>query len=316
MLRVSFFILLLTLGSTAAADLIDEIHDSKGGLNGRLPGPGLNLQQIQTAFDDARPTDNVRVFQIGKMEAPRLRLREFMETLIVLPEGEKISAYTIGDSTNFTFVALDGDSANIGRVRAEYPGADTNLSLIGSSGRIYPFYLRADSVESEHMPMFVVYVEDQERKSPRSGTAVYVAKEPKGSSSAESKQPTKPVSKKPDKEGEYLRSLPDVDVTAVNCSYETSGGSWFRRNARWFGRSVSRDLSPIRICDDGQWTYFRFSKDSTLDGVEQLPVVYVVVDGYDTPVNSRVEGGVIIAETTAKNWTLRAGDKHLCVRRK
>ena len=309
MLRKVFLCLPLA-SNVAAADLSDDFDTGEGaGLNGRMPGSGVNLKQIQKAFDSARTTENVYVFQVDKMEAPRIRLREFMETLIVLPKGEAIEGYSLGDKSNFSVTPLEGRSANVMRVRPTYPGADTNLTLMGKSGRIYPFYLRVDSVDSDHMPMFVVYIESD-------GSASFSTTPQEVSSKAEAQEPKQQTAEEIARaEGEYLRSLGDVDVTAVNCSYATSKGKWFGRGVKWFGRSASYELEPIRICDDGKWTYFRFSNTGHLDDVQQLPVVYQVVDGYDTPVNTRVQGGVIVAETTSKNWTLRAGDRHLCVQK-
>lgn len=311
MLRKALLILALASGP-AMADLSDDFDTGESaGLNGRMPGSSVNLKQIQRAFDSARTSENVYVFQVDKMEAPRIRLREFMETLIVLPQGEVIEGYSLGDRTNFTVTPLEGKTANVMRVRPTYPGADTNLTLMGKSGRIYPFYLRVDSVDSEFMPMFVVYIEPED-------TVLFSQK-----TTALPKQAgTDPIKSNESKseeiaraEGEYLRSIGAVDATSVNCSYATSRGKWLFRDVKWFGRSASYELEPIRICDDGKWTYFRFSDTGHLDDVQQLPVVYQVVDGYDTPVNTRVQGGVIVAETTSKNWTLRAGDRHLCVQK-
>lgn len=306
---VAFVGLIMSAGAFSS-DLVDDFGASNGGVNSRMPGSGFTLKQIQGAFDTARTTENVQVFQFDRKDAPRLRLREYMETLIVLPKGETIVTYSVGDKSNFTVTPLDAESSNIVRVRPTYAGADTNLSLIGKSGKIYPFYMRVDSFESEHMPMFVVYVEaDQNAR-------MLAALSAPATPAADSAVAPAAKKKTPEElEGEYLRSIANVDVTAVNCSYETSSGKWLFRNAKWFGRSASKDLKPVRICDDGRWTYFRFSNEDNLDTTEQLPVVYQVVDGFDTPVNMRVEGGVIIAESTAKNWTLRAGDKHLCVRK-
>lgn len=312
MLRKALLTLLFA-SNAAVANISDDFDTGEGaGLNGRMPGTSVNLKQIQKAFDSARTSDNVYVFQVDKMEAPRIRLREFMETLIVLPQGEIIEGYSLGDRTNFSVTPLEGRTANVMRVRPTYPGADTNLTLMGKSGRIYPFYLRVDSVESDYMPMFVVYVE------PEGTLTLPKALSVKAADSKEELPPRNAANSEEiaRAEGEYLRSIGAVDVTAVNCSYATSKGKWLFRDVKWFGRSASYDLEPIRICDDGKWTYFRFSNTGQLDDVQQLPVVYQVVDGYDTPVNTRVQGGVIVAETTSKNWTLRAGDRHLCVQKR
>lgn len=47
----------------------------------------------------------------------------------------------------------------------------------------------------------------------------------------------------------------------------------------------------------------------------QIPSIFVVVDGQDSPIETKVIGNYIIAETTATNFTIRLGNAYVCVER-
>jgi type IV secretory pathway VirB9-like protein len=235
-----------------------------------------------------------------------------MDTTVVLPEGEEIAAYSLADGKTFEFhpytPASGKDSRpelrNIFRILGKYPGADTNLTVIGKSRRIYSFYLRVDSVQSKFLPVLVAYI-----KAPPmilmsdAGDSVSHAKPDAAGASA--KPGEKPVNTPPKDgieaaaEAEYLRELGVPNARDIAPNYAMSG---------------DKQLAPVKVFDDGQWTYFKFSDDN-LDKVRRLPAIYRVVDGVDSPVNTRVIKGTLIAETTSGGWTLRNGDAHLCIRK-
>src|SRR3546814_877238 len=80
----------------------------------------------------------------------KVRLREFMVTVIELPRGEKISAYDNGDPQSFE-VKQRGDNRLAVKPIGGY-GIDTNLVVYGKSGNIYPLYLRAEGYNSKNVP--------------------------------------------------------------------------------------------------------------------------------------------------------------------
>lgn len=85
-----------------------------------------------------------------------------------------------------------------------------------------------------------------------------------------------------------------ADPSAVNRRYATAG---------------DRSALGLRdVCDDGQFTYFRFEHEA------DIPAVYVVgVDGTEALVNTRREGDYLVVERRAARFTLRNGRVHLCV---
>jgi outer membrane protein OmpA-like peptidoglycan-associated protein len=84
-----------------------------------------------------------------------VRTRELMATTIYLPEWERISDVLIGDPVAVSSELL---RANILILRPAYPGADTNVTVLGMSGNLYPFYVRSDAANSSQLTDFAVYV--------------------------------------------------------------------------------------------------------------------------------------------------------------
>lgn len=250
-----------------------------------------NLQAVQKAFDQSNPRANTKRFTYSPDTTYKIQLREFMHTAIILPPGERIAAFSLGDSVNFHFMALKNkDEAvlqHIFEVWADYSGADTNLIIYGGSNNIYSFYLRSDAVVSSIMPDLTVYIEDKEIGDKTRLAVKDVSPAPK---------PGKQEVVDP----EYLRTLPLVDPSKISYAYKIKSGD--------------KGLAPIRIFDDGYFTYFQFSEETNLDKVQRLPVPYRVADGFDVPVNTRAVGGTVIAEVLSDKWTLRNGDAHLCIR--
>jgi hypothetical protein len=86
-------------------------------------------------------------------------------------------------------------------------------------------------------------------------------------------------------------------------------------NMRIFARHPGdTEIAPIRAFSDGIWTYFDYGHRA--DTV-QRPVVFRVIDGVDSMVNTRTagpNGNLVIAEAVG-NFTLRNGNKVVCVYR-
>ena len=279
-------LILLFVPVIATAEIVDEVamQSGKGAGGADRPMISANLQMVQKAFDASSPKDNTVHFRYSPDATYKLRLREFMNTTIVLPKGEKIRSYSLGEDTNFTFVPLskdDDELTNLAQVFAEYPGADTNLTIVGKTGRVYSFYLRSDSVKSSHLPNLLAYVDDPNFQQVTDG-------------------PVSPVMQQQE-DPEYLRQLGLVNPAELRYNYKFVNGDM--------------GLAPLRVFSDGHMTYFQFADDN-LDGMQRLPTIYRVVDGYDTPVNTRIVGGTVIADTVSNQWTLRNGEAHLCVWKK
>lgn len=68
-------------------------------------------------------------------------------------------------------------------------------------------------------------------------------------------------------------------------------------------------ISPIRIFDDGEFTYFEFA-----DKNAEIPAFFLVHgDGSESIINFRTRGNFIVIERVAAQFTLRHGEDVVCV---
>lgn len=73
--------------------------------------------------------------------------------------------------------------------------------------------------------------------------------------------------------------------------------------------SGSQSIAPTRIFDDGEFTYFQFSRE-----YDELPAFFLVdSEGRDSLVNYRVSGNFIVVERVGSQFTLRHGADVTCV---
>lgn len=89
---------------------------------------------------------------------------------------------------------------------------------------------------------------------------------------------------------------PDLEENAdkLNFNYTLSGAG---------------DIAPIRIFDDGEFTFFEFR-----DKNAEVPAFYWVDDsGNESLINYRTRGDYIVVERVAKRYTLRHGPDVVCV---
>jgi type IV secretion system protein VirB9 len=69
-------------------------------------------------------------------------------------------------------------------------------------------------------------------------------------------------------------------------------------------------ISPVRIFDDGEFTYFEF-RDKNAD----IPAIFQVIDakGNEALINFRTRGDYVVVERVASQFTLRFGADIVCV---
>ena len=254
-----------------------------------------NLNSVQSAFDNSANTINITTCLYSKRRICKIRIRERMSTIIELPDNDKINTWALGDKQNFSFKPIDKLQQRA-ILRMVIPGSDTNLSIIGQSGFIYTFYVRADSSNSKYLPSFVVRIklnkQDKKLLELKKEYQKIVKNKPIIIQPDIVKIPTLTTAK------DYLSKKKPVDVQDIFFSFKQISGD--------------KSLMPFKIFDDGIWTYFQYGKDDMLS-VQDLPTIYKVKDGFDTPVNSRIEKGSLVIEAISDKWTIRSGQSHACV---
>jgi len=265
----------------------------------------------------------------------RVTTRRYVYTTIVLPGCEVIEQVLMGDPVNWAFRLDERDAGNPSyrpaRNRVDIlpkgsVGIDTTASLITASGRIYPFYLASTDVDAPDIPDVVVQVEgarlcgvDTDLTShvlrrgtplqpvsargepvPRAALPGERADGPLARPPGLPEIPTEPGRERPD----YLRHVP-VSVQDLR----------FDQVQILVPEEASRAIAPLRVYDDGRWTYIDFGVDR-IDSM-RLPQAYVNDDGIDHLVNTALSGdrGEILIVKAVADITLKSGRLYVCLRR-
>lgn len=254
--------------------LVEQIENQQREEDAELSRPeSVPLGQIQAAWDKASPGAGVYTISYQPDRIIRLKTRPFVTTTIVLPEWEKIKDILIGDDELFL---SEKKEDNIVSLLSKSEGCDTSLTIIGQSGNVYGFYVRSDGIHSLHVPDLVVYVKS------------YLSRDSKNFFSKKQL-----IIGSPD----YIDNLP-FSPDNLTFSFEMSARD-----------KESQNIAPEFVYSDGIWTWLDFeSRWNTLS----LPVVYQIIDGVDTPVNTRIVGTKIIVQGSGP-LTLKSGQKIVCI---
>jgi ComB9 competence protein len=274
-----------------------EIEQQKDGKFPRLERQHT-LGAIQRAWDKAPSQAGIYTVTYSQEQLIRLRLREFMTTTVVLPSWEMIEEIFVGDASTFEAVQK-GNHILLLRCK-EFVGADSNISVIGKSGLVYTFYVRSEGYNSENLPDLRVHV--------------HVPGEVPMSFSLEGESGGKEKGRlKTSASRTALSSEERMNETASNLEYpSTLSLKLSRLNFKW-SMAGDSDIAPRQVFSDGIRTWFNFDNGTgKLLEQQDLPVIARVIDGVDTPVNTRIEGSLVIAETEGM-FTLRSGARTICV---
>ncbi|WP_245835541.1 TrbG/VirB9 family P-type conjugative transfer protein [Thalassospira mesophila] len=132
--------------------VVKQAKDQAEGRFGPMVRPRTS-GQIQDVWDYAEKSDGVYVTDICEACTYRVRTREYLVTLIELPKGEQITRIDVGDPRSWS--VNKRDDRRIAIRPASY-GYDTSMIVYGASQNVYPFYLRAEGVNSINMPDLLV----------------------------------------------------------------------------------------------------------------------------------------------------------------
>lgn len=275
--------------------VLEQAEEQQEGIYGHLVRP-RTAGQIQRVWDKAG--EDIAAYTTAACSGCtyKVRVREWMVTVIELPRGESIDTIDIGDNRGFQVARRGGHRL---AVRPVGHGYDTNMVVYGKSGAVYPFYLRAEGFNSTNAPDLLVRLDGlvpggsmqvadlSTTAGPGAGPSVQLA----SLSSALPGIPPVPAPK------DFVREVPfDPSKLRGWGEYRLSGSD--------------DSLKPETVFRDDYFTYIRFG-DRWKD--IELPTAYVVVDDVDELVNTRVVGETYIIESTRPRITLKSGKSWLCI---
>lgn len=107
-------------------------------------------------------------------------------------------------------------------------------------------------------------------------------------------------------EDDLAENLRIISSDTKSDDLDFSDPSRYNFNYSFSGPDV---ISPLKIFDDGEFTYFEFPEKNA----EVPAIFYVDSDGYEGLVNYRAEGNYIVVERISELFTLRHGVDTICV---
>ena len=246
-----------------------------------------NLQSLQEAFFKYDFNSNANLMEAleQREHTIKIRTRYAMTTTIIF--DFPIENYVLGDNTGFEVNELP-NMDNALNVRPLLIGIDTNLTVFTKDKRIYSIYLFSTDHKSNNTPQFIVNV-----KTPYTKEEIE-----KMTALKNHKQET-------------------IDNTIYLVIGEGKERIKIKRediDRRYIQKAKKKHkfLLARNIFSDKQFTFFEYDKDL----MPEMPAVWVVIDGKDSPVSSRIIGNYLVAESIADKFTLRIGDSYICVRKK
>jgi len=262
--------------------------------------------QIQEVWNETRPAAAIYATDLCRDCTYKVRLREWMVTVIELPRGEEIDAVDIGDAKGFQVSKRGPRRLALRPIGAGY---DSNLVVYGKSGVVYPIYLRTEGFNSENAPDLLVRINGAVAMPGQRHLALVAL--------GESGRP--PVTAGPPADAvpamsEAVRGLTETDPLTPAGDF-VADAVFDPATLRGWGEyelwGSDDSLKPETVFRDDHFTYLRFGerwKDI------ELPTAYVVVDEIDELVNTRVQGQTYIIESTRPLITLKSGQSYLCIK--
>ncbi|WRC88529.1 TrbG/VirB9 family P-type conjugative transfer protein [Helicobacter pylori] len=310
---------LLAFSALKADDFLEEANETAPA---NLNHPMQDLNAIQGSFFDKNRSKMSNTLNIDYFQGQtyKIRLRYAMATLLFF--SKPISDFVLGDKVGFDAKILESND-RILLIKPLQIGVDSNISVIDSEGKIFSFYVFSTTFTSSKHPNLQVFIED---KNYYSNAFMKPQNKENKENALENALENAPTNNKPLKEekeetkekeeetitiGDNTNAMKIVkkDIQKGYRALKSSQRKWYCLGI--CSKKSKPSLMPEEIFNDKQFTYFKFDKKLALS---KFPVVYKVVDGYDSPVNTRIVGDYIIAEDVSAKWTLRLGKDYLCIR--
>ena len=227
----------------------------------------------------------------GEDRIHRLRTQVRHTTVIVLPAGENILDFVVGDSE---YWHLTG-AANVAFLKPLRPDAATNIALVCESGRIYSFLVAEHSDGPPHLVVRVESGAEAARLSGGSGRPAFVAR----SEVAAYQQMAAEAAEAARTAREEAESRTASEIEEFRAGYPERLAFEYRLD----GDAADRPFLVEAMWHDGQFTYLR-------SRAQESPALYELRDGEPALVAYDLsEDGLYVARHVLGDGWLQIGDK-------
>jgi ComB9 competence protein len=272
------------VNSTLPVGSVPQAQAQAAGNFGPLARPDSIGGQIQEAWSRPGKKQGIHVQNYCGDCVYKIRLRQYMVSAIQLPKGVKIKSADMGDSSRFE---VKKRSDNTLAVKPTGAGVDSSMLVYTEDGDVYSFYLRAEGINSKSVPDVSFRI-----IGPQSAGMSFVEFDGKGN----------PVGGG----GETALATHNSKDFLQTAKFDPGALRGWNQYKLW----GDKKLRPEQVFRDNHFTYIQFG-DKWND--VELPTAYVVVDGIDELVNTRVQGTTFIVESTHRLITLKSGQSFMCI---
>lgn len=238
-----------------------------------------DLKALQKKFHSKKYSgyENTKTIKYEANKTHKIRTRHAMATTLIF--DSPITGYVLGDTSGFSVQEL-GEQPNAIVIKPHLIGIDTSLTVFTNDGKLHTFYVFSTDYKNQNDPNFIIYIKDIEAIKAK-----------------ENKQ--KEINEK------YLTikdGIAELQIlkSDINRGYIQKA----KKENEW--------LLSSEIFSDKKFTYFKYAKDE----MPQIPTIFAVIDKQDSPVETRVIGDWIIAETINPKFTIKSGDSYVCVEKR
>ena len=241
----------------------------------------------------------VTVPEDGEDRIHRLRTQVRHTTVIVLPAGENILDFVVGDSE---YWHLTG-AANVAFLKPLSPDAATNIALVCESGRIYSFLVAEDSGAAPHLVVRVESgAEETGLSGGGSGRPAFVARSEVAAyqlMAAEAAEAARSAREAVETGVLEARSEAEAKIEAFRADYPQRLAFEYRLEED----AADRPFLVEAMWHDGEFTYLR-------SRAQESPALYELRDGEPALVAyDLTEDGLYIARHVLADGWLQIGDE-------
>ena len=232
----------------------------------------------------------------GEDRIHRLRTRVRHTTVIVLPAGENILDFVVGDAE---YWHLTG-AANVAFVKPLAPDTETNIALVCESGRIYSFLVAERTGAVPHLLVRLEEGTGEATSSGGEGAPAFVAR----SEVAAYREMAAGASEAARLAREEAEARLTAEIDAFRAGYPERLAFEYRLDRE----AAERPFLVEAMWHDGEFTYLR-------SRAQESPALYELVDGEASLVAyDLTEDGLYIARRVLGDGWLQIGDERMAWR--
>ncbi|MBK3498172.1 TrbG/VirB9 family P-type conjugative transfer protein [Campylobacter fetus subsp. venerealis] len=237
-----------------------------------------DLKALQKKFHSKKYSgyENTTIISYTQNKTHKIRTRHAMATTLIF--DSPIENFILGDQTGFKLELIPNKDDAIA-VIPQLIGIDTSLTIFTKDSKIHTFYLFSTDYRNTNDPSFVIYIKDEE--------------------AIRAKQA------KIERDNRDYKIIKDgiAELKIKKSNIYSGYVQKAEKENEW--------LLSAEIFDDKKFTYFKYPKDE----MPQVPAIFAVIDNQDSPVETRVIGDYIVAETINPRFTIKSGNSYICVGR-